>query len=50
VSTPSDVAQLSAPHDRWWASDFNDRIRYAVETIPGVELKRYEISFTFANA
>jgi len=32
------------------ASDFNERIRYAVEAIPGVELKRYEISFTFANA
>lgn len=32
------------------ASDFNDRIRYAVEAIPGVELKRYEINFTFTNA
>lgn len=31
------------------ASDFNDRIRYAVEAIPGVELKRYEINFTFTN-
>lgn len=30
------------------ASDFNDRIRYAVDAIPGVGLKRYEINFTFA--
>jgi hypothetical protein len=31
------------------ASEFNDRIRYAVEAIPGIELKRYEINFTFTS-
>jgi hypothetical protein len=32
------------------ASDFDDRIRYAVEAIPSVELKRYEINFSFDDA
>lgn len=32
------------------AKQFNDRAVYAVEAVPGVELKRYDIRFTFAAA
>lgn len=32
------------------ANDFHDRVRYAIEVIPSVSLKRYGVRFEFSDA